>query len=1259
MKKFLIPFFILTASLFSTQTAFWRPYKTDNFTYALFHFDKNDFSDFSGKIKNVSVKGNVKSVKGKFGNCAEFDGKGVIKYETDEIFPGGYISMEAWIKVKKYPEEKAYIIFRPAKVDRSAKYNPEVDKTKGFSLYIDSKGGFHMSITNTFYGRTTTTSSPEGIIPLNKWVHIAGISANFPVKFRRLYLNGKEVFAKPIEWGQGITVHKDEEIEPSPIYIGNNREENSGFDGLIDEVRIHRNIFKFWEKGKTEWTDSERERKIERQPPFFLPSHTPVFYLSLDGGKTAQINKTGKIEIIENGKFIKGGIRGEFFRGSIKLRKEKILNLDEGSIEFWFQPYGVNNYSDRNVSFLNVWPGFNFYIFNGGAPGRPLSVYFKKDKGDLKFISSSIDVYEGKWYHVVITWKGKEIKVYIDGKKRAESFESSFHTKWNEGYANEVNFRGKGRENFYAEFDEIYLYDKALTEDEVKNAYLRYRDKSKLIKGIKVYPAEIKAQYIPGFNTIYYKIIPETNKKIGKIRFELFNQKGKLFSKIVSFSEKEEKIKIPSLDEGKYTLKVYVEIEGEYKEGKPFEFIRKKFVWEGNNLGITEKVPEPFKPVKVEGNKVKVVLREYYMNGFGLFDKVITKGMDILSEPIRIKGKTEKGEIKWGSVRGKFVEKKEPYCIYKGKAISDFIEIKTKSTIEFDGCMKVEMEIKPGKSKSEIKKLFIEIPVKEKYAVLFHEVTDGPRINYSGRLPEGKGIIWDSTKAKRSRKWLNSFVPYIWIGREERGIAWFGENDKGWITEKDGGEKAIQEIIRENGKVIIRIYLINKPAVLTKSTHLVFGLQASPTKPMPEKWREKLPYIPGGLAVTPWGGLHCSYQGPYRDDWQIVDKIIECRYKGKVDEETKKWFEEYNKKYNPPPTYGTWKWISNVLHFAGGAARVGPEKPMAVYQEEMAASTVRDEWKTYQDEWTVEPYLYKRKWPEEEIFRRGRNTGPAAKVNFIKSYQDFGVWYANEWLKRGVSLYWDNTYPHISCNFRTTDAYKADDKIQPCVIIWNQREYQKRVYSQLVFWRKRRKEPLEWVVHMTNTLLLPVHTFATADLDHELGSKKPFPPDWLRTETIGRQVGNYPLSLYPVSGSKNEIIKKLPEEKQKKIEWGMRMVHEIQRRDSKWEKIVREFGYGKENVKICNYWSEKPVIKVNNEKVKWICLLNKDRKEIMIVLSSWDEKDLNVNIKFFSENTGFDIDKNKIIDVENKEKVNPENIKLKGPYGIKILKLEG
>ena len=188
---FVLSGFIFSSLSFATQTAFWRPYTADSFTYGLFHFNTPAFSDYSGNIKGVKIIGQVKyDSNGKFGGCAKFNGAGAIKYIPNAIFKGyqfsSNVSIEAWIKISHYPKHLEYIVYRPAT------YKPSQKKiTNGFSLYINSKGGFSLSVTSTVnapHGRVVTTSSPEGIIPLNKWVHIAGIS-DAGLAFRRLYLN--------------------------------------------------------------------------------------------------------------------------------------------------------------------------------------------------------------------------------------------------------------------------------------------------------------------------------------------------------------------------------------------------------------------------------------------------------------------------------------------------------------------------------------------------------------------------------------------------------------------------------------------------------------------------------------------------------------------------------------------------------------------------------------------------------------------------------------------------------------------------------------------------------------------------------------------------------------------------------------------------------------------------------------------------------------------------------------------------------------
>ncbi|MBS3763299.1 MAG: LamG domain-containing protein, partial [Planctomycetes bacterium] len=155
--------------------------------------------------------------------------------------------------------------------------------SKGFSLYVDSKRALHFTTTNCGYGRTVRTSSDSGAVPVGKWVHVAGVSAVFPVKHRRIYVNGEELRSIPITWGKGIVVHREEEKKPTPLYIGNSKKGDAGLIGLIDEVRVHRNIFRFWPREDMKWAEANDKREIPDGPPYFVEVHRPQLHLSLDG----------------------------------------------------------------------------------------------------------------------------------------------------------------------------------------------------------------------------------------------------------------------------------------------------------------------------------------------------------------------------------------------------------------------------------------------------------------------------------------------------------------------------------------------------------------------------------------------------------------------------------------------------------------------------------------------------------------------------------------------------------------------------------------------------------------------------------------------------------------------------------------------------------------------------------------------------------------------------------------------------------------
>lgn len=1247
----------LAAAALATQTAFWRPYEADAQTHLLLRFAPPDPVQALGETGKAAMTGDAAAApEGRFGGALRLGGKGGLKVEPQKPYLGGTVAIEAWLKLERYPDKTAYVVYRPAVVDSDARYDPKVDKTKGFGLFIDAQGALHLETTNLFYGKRTVTSSPPGAVPLGKWVHVAGISA----VYRRLYVDGREVASVGIQWGEGLAVHGDEEAEPGPLFIGNNAAGDAGLVGLLDEVRVHRNVFRLWEREDTAWTRRTATWPVPISEPLFLTGHQPAVYLPLD---ETLVPMYGPPELKVGGakaRFVEG-VRNQGVLGGLSLSAPGLLRLDEGSLEFWFQPYGVNNWSDRNRGFVST-GAFTLYIFNGGDPGRPVSLYYANPQGGLEFLSVEDYFYEGRWRHAVITWRGREVCLYMDGRRVARSTAASLATPGNKGVSDTIQF-GE------AIVDEVFVYRRALLPEEVANAYWRYRDPAKLNRDVRLDPVEIEGLFFPSTRMLYYRLIPNIEPAtIQQVTLTLRSPEGKeLLRKKVPFSAEASSLELPRLGEGPHSLGASViDRAGKTNEGGAFTFDRKVFPWEGNDLGDTVQPYPPFTHVGVRGQEVAVVGRTHRMNGFGLWESVVVGGRELLAAPMSLRYWVRGAEGKWEKVGGRVTgSKKRNIGVSEATAAAPAVKITTRSFVEMDGCMRVEMTLSPGPKPEEIERLWLDIPLKASEARLLHETTDTLRQNFAGAVPEGQGVVWDSRKGHRGKSWRNAFTAYIWLGNPNRGLAWFAENDKGWVTRKDHKE-ALQEIIREGDKVILRVHLINQPITLKEPRTIVFGLQASPTKPMPEGWRARLPDMPTGLAVVPFGGLCCSYQTPYRNDWAIADKIAEARATGKVDAA---WFAAYDKQHNPPPAHGTWPWLGSVMHFAGRAKDVGPNRPLTVYQEEMAACTARDEWKTFADEWAVEPFAFRRgplTEPDESIFRGGRNTGPCATVNFGRSYQDFGCYVANEWLRRGMSLYWDNTYPRSSMNPLNSAAYVTEDgTIQPAVLLWNQREYQKRVWNLLQEWRKKRSEPLEWVNHMTNTLVLPIHTWATANLDHELGSAKPFSPEWLQAETIGLQTGNYPLTLYPVTGNANKVFDraKPPEggttsDLQYRAEWGMRMVHEIQSNGGKLYDLVRQFGYGTDAVTVHNYWADEPVLSVEPSQVKWLVLAKPAAREALIILASWAADPVKAAVRFDPKRLGIP-GAYAVTDVEAKGEpgVDRAAVDLPGPYGVRMVRV--
>ena len=733
--------------------------------------------------------------------------------------------------------------------------------------------------------------------------------------------------------------------------------------------------------------------------------------------------------------------------------------------------------------------------------------------------------------------------------------------------------------------------------------------------------------YYPSMNKFGARLdfsLVENADRLTEAGIEIRDSEGKtLFTDTVAIDGKiiEKYFDIPDLPDGIYTARAIL-AEGKTVMEKPFERIH--FPWEGNALGESDEILAPFEPVRTEGDQVNVVLRSHRMNGFGLWDSVTAKGRELLAAPMTLELETAAGREEWTAATVNLTEAKQNLAKYEARAESRAVIVNTISTIEEDGCMRVEMELSPSARPAEIAGLAVRIPMVDALAPLWHVIIgQGCRGNPVGTAPAGEGIVWDSTKTGNGML-LGTFLPYIWLGGPERGIAWFGNNDKDYAVDD---ARPVQILTRENGQLILTIHLINRPTKIDAPRKIVFGLQATPAKPRMDDWRRRgfnINRVHGGSNIY-WTILQ-RFEGKYPAwrDWGMVDEMVRIRAAGRVDAEARAAFERWLDRVPPgmhervrTPVLGGMSWVAGT-----------GVNPQFIYYEGHGQDQLTEEWRVFQDEWGREQFT-SRNWMTPTGAENDLQTG--IFVHYNKSYADFSLYYGAMWMDRGFGLYSDNCYPVPSFNTLVSDAYVRDDgRTQPSVGIWEVREYYKRMWKLRHSRQPNTPYPLLQALHVTNTMWTPVVAWNDVNLDIEWtwdGGRGHFPADLILTQTTGLQGGNIgvvhhmliPSGMYSKA---REAEKENPERHQylQRAEWGIRFVFELLRdRMYHWainvsaEKLIRDFGYGEAGVEIINYWAVDerpegaPEIACSDGDVKWIGLWKKGAGELLVALVNWSD----------------------------------------------------
>jgi len=642
---------------------------------------------------------------------------------------------------------------------------------------------------------------------------------------------------------------------------------------------------------------------------------------------------------------------------------------------------------------------------------------------------------------------------------------------------------------------------------------------------------------------------------------------------------------LPTLATGQYEAALF--LDGDTPAPRPIRVLpfthQQDFVWKGNKLGMDDVVIPPFTPLTVQGRVVRAVLRRHTMADNGLWSQVNALGEDILSGPMRLEAR-QGGRAVPVSARLTFGPARPTTVAATSDWTAGTLRGSTASAFDYDGCMKVTLTLAP--TGAPLDSLDLVIPLKDGIAPLMHACGEGLRSNYGGAVPRGEGTVWTSAQASRDRL-LGTFLPYLWVGGPERGLVWFASNDRGWAVDPAGKMPALA-LERHGGTLSLRVRLVQTRAAWDAPRSIVFGLQATPVKPMPAGPDWRLRGVDSGskfetnlLGMSMYWGADQYAVFPRGRDYALIGKLAQAEKEGRRDDA---FFDAYLAK-NPD--------IRREVNSASGAGHAAAVIP---YTNLRGDITSTPEWVVYQDEWRRTDF-------------NDRAAGPApGSIDFsltpAASRQDYLLYYYHELLRHGFDgIYFDNICIYDNDSPVTGGGYtRPDGQFQPDTDIWQLRALARRTTVMLYTMGRRNLT----MPHMTNAYLLPVFSWTTMDLDWEMqyggtDFQDRFSRDYIRAASLGRQGGNMPIILPGIT----EVTDPARQAWAERTRAGVCLPHEIAvyHADPLFIKIrsyLYGLGYGTPACRTFHYWDEAPVLSVTGLDSAWIAFESKDTVAVLV-----------------------------------------------------------
>ncbi len=351
-----------------------------------------------------------------------------------------------------------------------------------------------------------------------------------------------------------------------------------------------------------------------------------------------------------------------------------------------------------------------------------------------------------------------------------------------------------------------------------------------------------KADKIIAAKSMCVRLVDKDGTVYGQAAADLSEQKGRVLAELTQ-----------PLPAGRYTLVIELQNGDETVDVEKREIVRDRFPWEHNTIGKEKVIIPPWIPVTTDGTRIGVWGREYDLGENGLPVSIKAEGREILAGPmtliadikgekkvltpvtrtqvVRVKGQKVPAEFEryqfQGSCPKARLEDTDGYAatVSAEGTIGD-LTCEIAGTMEYDGWYRVKLRLTPPSSGAKVNSLDLVIPFDSAANLMRFERGE---IYKQATIPKGSGILWESTSLPMVANCRNSFIPAAYIGNYSRGLWWYAESDKGWVT---SDKESLVRLERDDGgKLLLRLRLVNTPAEIRSPREIVFAVLASPTKP--------------------------------------------------------------------------------------------------------------------------------------------------------------------------------------------------------------------------------------------------------------------------------------------------------------------------------------------------------------------------------------------------------------------------------------------